>query len=238
MSTFLSLFANNKFERDDREPQLFVSLPLVGTFGIAHFSLLFWLQSFILLTMQSIINIVAAVIIYKFIVQQRGTPQAYIIGYGIVCPMLAYTPFVLIGYLDLRNIAFMLCLAGATVALLLFRCLEAMHGTLPAFAEESLGKFVLYYSATLQFNFDEKTGKPIILTRQEIRSRLKEFCMVFVETSLCYSVLLPCHFRLFPRKQIQSLADLYYWGNIANNYIMASLTSLVMEGNRKFVMNI
>lgn len=223
-----TLFAN-KFEVDEREPQFFFSIPNVGTFGLTSFDPMFWLESFALLMLQSVINILAAIVIYTFIVKQRGSTSAYLIGYGIVCPLLVYIPFRIIEALDLRNIAFMLCASGATPSLLFFRCLEAMHGTLPSFAKQSMGQFILYYASTLQFNFDPKTEMPIFLTRKQVQARVGNFASLFVQTALVYSLLIPNNYALFPRREIRSLIDLFYWGNCSNNLLMAHLTGIALE---------
>jgi hypothetical protein len=101
-----TLFAD-KFDVDEREPQLFFTVPNVGTFGLTSFDPNFYTLSFALLMLQSVINILAAIVIYTFIVKQSGSTSSYLIGYGIVCPLLVYLPFRIIEALDLRNIAFM-----------------------------------------------------------------------------------------------------------------------------------
>jgi hypothetical protein len=223
-----TLFAN-KFEVDEREPQFFFTVPNVGTFGLVSFDPMFWVQSFALLMLQSVINILAAIVIYTFIVKQSGSTSAYLIGYGIVCPLLVYIPFRIIEVLDLRNIAFMMCASLAMPSLLFFRCLEAMHQTLPSFAKQSLGQFILYYASSLQFNFDPKTEMPVPLTRKQVQARVGSFASLFLQTALLYSLLIPNKYVLFPRREIRSLTDLFYWGNLLNSYLMAYLTGIALE---------
>jgi hypothetical protein len=101
--------------------------------------------------------------------------------------------------------------------------------TLPSFAKESLGKCILYYASTLQYNFDSKTGMPVPLTRKEVQARVISFASLFVQTTLLYSVLIPNNYVLFPRREIRSLMDLFYWGNLCNNYVMAYVTEIALE---------
>jgi hypothetical protein len=204
-------------------------LPYIGNVGFTNISLVFWIQSFLLMSFQSVINMGVAVVVYTTIVKQQRTIQAYLIGYGIVCPLLLYLPFYLIQLLELKNVGFMLCLAGAVPNLLLLRVVEAMHGMLPSFAGNSMGNFVLYYSATLQFQFDDN-GKPEPMTRTILVHKIWEFLKVFVQTSLLYSLLLRFDYDVFPSREIASLLDLYHWGNLCNAFLMASLTSIVLEG--------
>ena len=56
METLRSTAFAKKFEIDDREPQIFFSVPYGGSFGIAVFDLTFWGQLFLLLLLESILN--------------------------------------------------------------------------------------------------------------------------------------------------------------------------------------
>lgn len=122
--------------------------------GFVPLSLKFWIQSFILLSIQSIFNaLVAVVVYYGFVVQstkpttsndvhmttrkeERSSPNIHqlLFGYGILCPLLIAYPLYLFGkVLPMNNVALMLCLAGAIPNLLLLRVMEAIHGQLPDF---------------------------------------------------------------------------------------------------------
>lgn len=129
----------------------------------------------------------------------------------------------------------MLCLCGAVGNLLTLRVVEATHQMLPTYASKSLGMLVLYFSATLQIRFDPKTQQPVLLTRKILWAKLYGFLSVFCQTSLLYSILLPYDFQVFPQRDISvsnasDVFNLYYWGNLANALLMASLTSLVLDG--------
>jgi hypothetical protein len=89
---------------------------------------------------------------------------------------------------------------------------------------------VLYFSATLQIKFDSKTLRPVPFSVRIFRSKVTSFLSVFLQTSLLYSVLLPYGYAIAPQRPIHNLVDLYYWGNIVNAFLMASLTSLVLDG--------
>lgn len=104
------------------------------------------------------------------------------------------------------------------------------HDTLPSFAKESLGSFVLYYAGTLQVLLDEKTQQPMTFTRAIFMAKAKGFLTVFLQTSLLYSLLMPFDYSIAPRREILTVVDLFYWGNLVNAYLMASLTSLILEG--------
>jgi hypothetical protein len=55
---------------------------------------------------------------------------------------------------------------------------------------------------------------PVPLTRKEVQARVGSFTSLFVQTALLYSLLIPNKYVLFPRREIRSLIDLFYWGNL------------------------
>lgn len=238
MDLFRTLLSH-KFEVDEREPIVFWTVP--GTeddggavvFGITGMDPRFWLISFALLSVQSVTSLLAAVAMYHYVLMQRGTVQSYLIGYGIICPALFYLPFVLIPYLDLRNVAFMACFALTAPAIISFRCLEAMHGSLPPWAfdetKPSLSRFALFNAAALQFRFDPQTQAVMPFTKEEATERILHFGRIFLETTILYSVLLPLDYKLFPHREIHSFVDLFHVGNLANNWIVAYLTGVALE---------
>jgi hypothetical protein len=202
---------------------------------------------------------------------RKNALSPLLIGYGILCPFLLVWPLYLFGnVLEFHNIALMLCLAGAVPNLLLLRVTEAIHGFLPKFCyhsgsdsdspitQSSLSKetkrnpllmMILYYSATLQFQFDPKSKQPIPLTRTLFWKKARKFVSVFIQTSLLYSLLLPYDYKVFsvPTTSVVDqqltaskvtiftniLSTVWYFyhpAKLANAYLMASLLSLVLDG--------
>jgi hypothetical protein len=263
-SSWLSFIFN--IQGDD----LLKSSPSLLRIGLVPLSLQFWVQTFALLCLQSLINIAVAVVVYYTIVKpQRATKRLqnmsktssrekmdsltpYIIGYGVICPLLLAWPFFLFqNVLEMHNIALMLCLTGAVPNLLLLRVTEAIHGLLPDFCYQTPGQLesaphrapltmlILYYSATLQFRFDPKTQQPIRLTRAIFWRKVCIFVSVFLQTSLLYSILLPFDYQVFPEPilddsasviSFSSLWSFFHPFKLANGLLMASLLSLVLDG--------
>ena len=246
----MSHFFVDTFEQDNRQPLFEVPWVIEGhKLAFFGFDYLFWLYSFALLTVQACVNLIIAIVIYYGIVQPKRSKKGrggrtihwfpYLLGYGGVIPLLLVLPFWLIEWLDLRNVAFILCVGGSNPAMLLFRCIEAMHGTLPSYLFQAsgndkddqvapLGQFVAYYASSIQFELDQQSGKPIPFTLSQAKRVILKFVSVFLQTTLCYSILLSCNYRVFPNRHEQ-LSDLFFWGNILNNFLMASLTSLCLE---------
>lgn len=236
---------NQNYASDDRQPIWLFTIPSIFrwtddalTLGITGMDPMFWLLSFAMLSVQSVVNIAVAVIIYEAILKRRNDTLSYVIGYGIICPLIVWWPIFVLTRLNLHNVTFMLCVAINAPALLIFRCLESMHGVLPPFAydmtkchdENSISKFILYYASTLSFNFDPKTDEVVLLSKAEIKERCLHFVRVFVEATIFYSILIPFDYHPFPcRRPIHHWFEFFHWGNLCNNFLMAYLTGIAME---------
>lgn len=156
----------------------------------------------------------------------------YLLGYGVLLPgFLLLTPYTF-STLQFPNVALMLCLCGAVPVIMTLRVIQAMLQQLPEYACKSQGMLILYFCSTLQIQFDAATQQPAPLTRQIVRTKLAAFARVLVQTSLLYSLLLPYNYKVLPQKPILLYQPwcLYSWGNLANGFFMASLTSLVLDG--------
>lgn len=153
-----------------------------------------------------------------------------IVGYGIIVPILLFGPFYLLSTFEFKNVMFILCLVGAVPNLLLLRVIEALHQLTPSFAKDDVGMLMLYFSASLRIKFDSKTKTPVPFTFKLFISKLTHFVSAFLQASLLYSVLIAHNYVVAPERPIHGILDLYYWGNILNAFLMASLTSVVLDG--------
>lgn len=102
---------------------------------------------------------------------------------------------------------------------------KAIHGTTPSFAKSNVGTYVLFCVAPIQFNFDWKTGNAKLASSGDKLNKIGKFVDSMVVLSMLLSVLVPRSYNLFPRKEIVSFSDLFYWGNICNNYVLACKSS-------------
>ena len=105
-----------------------------------------------------------ACLIRKLIIQRRGTPTAYLVGYGIVIPAALYTPYYLLQVFELRNKSLKLAM-GTVATVVFFRCIEAMYGTASHTVESSMRVYAEYYTSLTPFEWDPKTR-----TRRKITS--------------------------------------------------------------------
>jgi Membrane bound O-acyl transferase family len=218
--------------------------------GVVGSDARFWGIMFALLLFQTVFNIFVSLVLYFGIVKQQQlgkdgrdaagieknrfyTPvTSYLLAFGVICPFLLYWPVLVISHCQVQNAGFVLPLVATTPAILFFRCLEVVHGTYPLYvANKGLLPFLLYCATPMPFKYDESKGVPVRLSFDSAVKRAIRVHVVLLQTSLFFSILIPCNYQLFPRRDIGSLSDLFYWGNIANGYVLASLTSLILESS-------
>mmetsp|Transcript_10122 Transcript_10122/g.13375 ORF Transcript_10122/g.13375 Transcript_10122/m.13375 type:complete len:415 (-) Transcript_10122:151-1395(-) len=221
-----------KFESDVREDSFaVVDIPLVGgKFGLIGFEPLFWLQLITLVTVQSIVNVTVALVIFEFIVSQSGKKNWLVrnmVGYGVVCPLLVAFPFALIDYMELRNKAMMLA-GAASCCLLFFRCIEAINEGVPEFAKRNRSSFVLYYASTINFSFDPKLDKVERADRSEILRKSTLVGSLFLQATLAFSILYPIY-EIVPIPEGNVLTGMGAVAHMINNFALASLTSICLE---------
>ena len=207
----------------------FFSLPLVGTFGVLGIVFDFWVQLTVLSLMHFGLNFITALISYHFILNKKQSTSALLVGFGVVFPLLTILPFSFIQIFDLRNPVLKLT-AVSQPALHVFRLIETIYGTLPEFAARGdLRSFLWYFGATVEFNIDPATKKALPVTRKEIRVKLLKLAGMFWQCVALYTLLVPFDYNLFPRKTITNVSDIFFWGNLMNNYIMGAMTKSTVE---------
>jgi hypothetical protein len=184
-----------------REPVL--SVPLMGlSIGVIPLDLGFWVSTFVLLSLQTLMNIAVGFVTFRCIVQEPNPRTRYLLGYGLLLPgCLLVAPYTY-STLPFPNVALMLCLCGAVPVMMPFRVIQAMHQQLPEYASKSQAMLILYFSSTLQIQFDAATQQPVPLTRHIFRTKLTAFVRVLVQTSVLYSLLLPHKYQIFPQTPI------------------------------------
>jgi len=103
----------NKLNVDDREALFTFSLPFTGgvELGFFNFNVEFYIQLLMLVVIGGTFCCMLWTITYHVIIpcRNRGSmTQAYLIGFGVVCPLMFWFPPVLLEFLDIRNFFFVL----------------------------------------------------------------------------------------------------------------------------------
>jgi Membrane bound O-acyl transferase family len=230
-SVLMEYLRTTVFRDKDFEP----SNDVIVSIGMTSLSIPFWIQLVSVVLLGSIFNALVAILVYKTCLRTNKPKQpnskslSYLVGYGFVIPFLLFVPFGIAQSLELRNGAIKVAAASGSV-LLVFRCLEAMHGTAPTFATSSgLRQYVLYYVATIQFDFDDKTGIVRPATAPWLRQQLLRTLQLFLETAVLFSILIPRDFQLLNNYVHGHSFVSAISAHLVNNLAMAMLTSLCLD---------
>mmetsp|Transcript_23290 Transcript_23290/g.46538 ORF Transcript_23290/g.46538 Transcript_23290/m.46538 type:complete len:429 (+) Transcript_23290:299-1585(+) len=239
---------DEKFESDHRQPLFTFSIPsalvqaLVGTgtyydidgqsadnveFGFLAPSLSFWIQMPALMGVQVVVCSTIAAIMHKFIVKKRGSTTAYLVGYAFVVPCVCWFPFYAIELLDIRNKCFRMNLCF-TPLLVIFRCLAAMHGTSPPVVETTFNNYCLYNTSVIELEFDEKSGKPVKATYNDVVGPAKEFIKLLCLLGVLYSIVEITGYAPFGtvEKTGEGMTWVFHPKHLANNFFVAYITQL------------
>jgi hypothetical protein len=196
-------FAMSLFEDDvivdNRSPVWTGEIPLLtGQYDLYVPNPEGWKQLAIFVILQSIVQMTFAALIYQQIVQQRGTVQSYLIGFGFILPVSLFIPFYLLETLDIRNKV--ITLSSTTVmTVIFFRCIEAMYGTSPnnAVMESSMWNYCSYYSSVAPFVWDSKTKQRKVVTIKRLFLSTVDILVHFLAVSVFLSLLIPYRYKPF-----------------------------------------
>lgn len=219
---------------DDREALLTFKLPFfTNDWALFAPKAGPWLQMAIFVLIQSVIQCIFAVIVYKLIVQRRNTVESFLLGWGFVIPMSCYLPFYLMELFDTRNKVMNLS-ASTLMTCIAFRCIEAMYDTSPAVVESSLLNYCAYYSSPVPFKWDEKEKGRKKVTLKKMTSFTAEILFTFTAASILLSFLMHYNFRPFGDDHVSLDVfhitwDLVSLRHIANAYFHALLVYFTLS---------
>ncbi|CAB9499504.1 Probable long-chain-alcohol O-fatty-acyltransferase [Seminavis robusta] len=173
----------------------------------------------------STVNAVVAVATYTIVIRRRGSIESRLGGYGAILPVVAILPFCLVDWLQTHNLVIFVGIGG-NCAVLFFRCLMAIHGTLPPYADVDFKSFVLFFISPVQFKFDPQTGQVLKSSTADFLQVLLRTCQTIAIVSVLLPLLIQHSFQLFPRRPDlnNNFFDLFHWSHLLNNYAVASMT--------------
>lgn len=177
---------------------------------------------------QMLIQVVFAAAIYKFIIKNRASLEAYLFGFGVIIPLALFIPFFLLEEFNIQNKSVKL---GFTTlpTIVFFRTLEAMFAT-PSniVVEVTMGNYMTYYTTLVTFEWSTKTLKRRKITTAEFLAAATNLLVDFVRISAMLSFMM--HFNFQPFDSPVKL-DEYNWGwellspaHLANTYLLGWLT--------------
>jgi hypothetical protein len=178
MTSIIQAVFENKLVDDDRIP-LF-TFDLAGhKLGFFPMELLFWIQILTCLVLIGIFACIMWAMTYYIVIPNRGTLTSYLIGFGIIIPLMTMYPVWLLHVLDIRNKVVRFCASAMYPVITIFHTIEAMYGFSPNNVEESFSHYALYNACILDIQYEicPKTDKkrPVKRTAQDIMAPAAAF---------------------------------------------------------------
>jgi len=156
---------------------------------------LFWVQ---ILTVMALVGCFACImwaITYFLVIPNRGTPFSYLIGFGVVIPLMTMFPFWLLQALNVGNKLVRFCASAMYPIITIFHTIEAMYGFSPNNVEESFSHYALYNACImeLQYEIDPKTDKkrPVSSTGKDILHLILGFGKYIIISGIYMSIFTP-----------------------------------------------
>lgn len=111
------------------------------------------------------------------------------------------------------------------MAVVCFRCVEAMYGTSPDVVETSIWTYTGYYSSVIPFVWDPKTKQRQRMPLQQIVMSMVEILCFFVALSVVLSFLIQYEYQPFddpvPLTELTLTTDMVSPGHLLNSYCHA-----------------
>ena len=182
---------------------------------------LFFCPHWQILLIQAVAVGILSILTYRVIVRRRGTPQSYLVGYGVVIPICLIFPYCIISGLDLRNKILKFVSVSILPNLTVFHTLEAMYGFSPPGVESSLRSYVLYSTAAMEVAFDPKTGRPVKATAVEALGNLRGFGTSMLLLGAYQSTFGPMRYSPFgPHAPMESSGSSHWYELIGLNHMV------------------
>ena len=113
----------------------------VSTFALFAPKGTIWVQLLALVLLQTVIQVIFGLFVYKVILPRRGSTEAYLLGFGVILPLSLYSPFWILETFDLRNKVLKLATTTIT-AVVGFKTVECIYDCMPKYVEDSLKNFL------------------------------------------------------------------------------------------------
>jgi hypothetical protein len=177
-----------------------------------------------LVTLCQVGQVVCAVVVHKFIIPNRGTIGAYLLGWGAIVPLVLWLPFEMLEAWDIRNLVLKMCVTSLPMVVV-FRTIEAMYDTSPPVVEATLANYVTYYTAAIHHVWDPKTKMRAKVNSRQFLSNLLRVTYYYHWLSLSLSILMHYNFTPFESPVVLNTfhlnMDIFKPAHIANAYCLA-----------------
>lgn len=236
------IFAN-KLVDDNRSHLFTFNIPIPGNGATCSFlppDFVFYFQIAVVIVIQSCINALLGYLVYKILVGPSTNAKTisstqFLFAFGIGIPALVMEPIYIMEFLDIRNAGIrMLFLANTITGSL--KIPEALYGFTPALAKKNLYNYIIYFHCPFSIVFDPITEQPKRANLEFFSKRLKTIGREFIIVSGITSILHEYGYEYFSTKLSadsleHSLADLFTWQHLLNNFSVAVLISVSLSKN-------
>lgn len=218
----------HQLEYDNREPILTFQFQ-DRLLAIYFVSIPFWIEALVLMVLHACFAAVIGLAIYSLIIRQRGTPLAFLVGFGIMVPFWTLAPGPTLDALGITNKVFRFCYAVITPTTSIFRVIEAMYGFAPEHATKSASSYALYYGSPMLLVYDLKTATFVKATSNVIVGHLFKFVLYLFLTGIYQSLftLLPHNFPPLGTTHAERMDE---WYNIDSIFNVNRLRESVLYG--------
>ena len=129
----------------------------------------------------------------------------------------------------------LLCRASVINLYLCSPAFKAMYGTSPPMVENDMWTYCMYYSSPIPFLIKEEKKEFVKASKDEIIFKAKGFLINMTLLSLFFTLLIPLGYAPFPNPRpmgqpVPSFFDFFNLGHLLNNYIVACLTYISLDG--------
>jgi len=158
--------------------------------------------------------------------------RPYVIGYGILIPLVVACPFYTLSILRVQN-ALLRFSGGCIVPTLsMFRISEAIHGFEPPHATRSTAAYALYFASPLELRYDPKNGTYVRSCAADLQGHVLRFALAVATVGTYLSLLLPFDLEpltsTYATEEWYSLHRLVNWAQLGNNFLHALLFQVML----------
>mmetsp|Transcript_24717 Transcript_24717/g.38074 ORF Transcript_24717/g.38074 Transcript_24717/m.38074 type:complete len:424 (-) Transcript_24717:75-1346(-) len=194
-------FSMQMLEEDNREAVFKFHAPVGdGSYGFFAPEPMLWIVALTLIMLNVLLSTMLSVVVKTFIIDARGKSNKvspYLIGYGIIIPLVFIYPYYFVSIFDVRN-KLIKFLCGAIVPTVVsFRVSEAIHGCEAPHTSKSAGAYALYFGSILEICYDRKKEQFVKSSTAHILDSLKNFAILLCMTGALYSLIDPYNLEPF-----------------------------------------
>ena len=166
------------------------------------------------------IQVLFSIAIYHFVILNRRTTSAYLMGWAVLIPLSLAIPYLMIDFYDLQNLSIKTIPSMLPISVA-FRIVEAMYNTSPPRVEDNLLHYMIYYTAGSQHVWDLKTKTYATPTLHHMLTSIPKLIHYYLAVCLSLSFLFYTDFSPFPQSPVEQ-QNFHFNMDVLNPYHIAN----------------